>query len=153
MLRFDSIDDLPEAFREQARKKLGGKAEKQAGEASGERPKQAVSKYRNRRCVVCGIPFASEMEGRRYLVLRDMLAKGEITKLKLQPEFTITESYWMPDGRKVKAMRYRADFSYEKSGEVVVEDVKTAGTKTRVFINKSKAVYEKFGVEITLVQA
>ena len=148
MLRFDSVNDLPEALREQARKKLGLQREgaKEAG-TSGK------SKYRNRKCVVCGIPFDSEMEGRRYLVLRDMLTRGEISKLKLQPEFTITESYRLPDGKKVKAMRYRADFSYERDGELIVEDVKTPGTKTRVFINKSKALYEKYGICVDIVEA
>lgn len=148
MLRFDSVNDLPENLREQARKKLGitGEGVKEAG-TSGK------SKYRNRKCVVCGIPFDSEMEGRRYLVLRDMLTRGEISKLKLQPEFTITESYCLPDGKRVKAMRYRADFSYERDGELVVEDVKTEGTKTRVFINKSKALYEKYGICVDIVEA
>lgn len=148
MLRFDSVNDLPENLREQARKKLGlqGEGVKEAG-TSGK------SKYRNRKCVVCGIPFDSEMEGRRYLVLRDMLTRGEISKLKLQPEFTITESYRLPDGKQVKAMRYRADFSYERDGELIVEDVKTPGTKTRVFINKSKALYEKYGICVDIVEA
>lgn len=148
MLRFDSVNDLPENLREQARKKLG---------LTGEGPKEAgtsgKSKYRNRKCVVCGISFDSEMEGRRYLVLRDMLTRGEISKLKLQPEFTITESYRLPDGKQVKAMRYRADFSYERDGELIVEDVKTEGTKTRIFINKSKALYEKYGICVDIVEA
>ena len=148
MLRFDSVNDLPEALREQARKKLGltGEGPKEAGESG-------KSKYRNRKCVVCGIPFDSEMEGRRYLVLRDMLTRGEISKLKLQPEFTITESYLLPDGKRVKAMRYRADCSYERDGEMIVEDEKTPGTKTRVFINKSKALYEKYGICVDIVEA
>lgn len=72
MLRFDSVNDLPENLREQARKKLG---------LTGEGPKEAgtsgKSKYRNRKCVVCGVSFDSEMEGRRYLVLRDMKALYE----------------------------------------------------------------------------
>lgn len=143
MLRFDSVNDLPEALREQAKKKLGMQEAGKAGK----------SKYGNRKCVVCGISFDSEMEGRRYLVLRDMLVRGEISKLKLQPEFTITESYRLPDGKQVKAMRYRADFSYERDGELIVEDVKTPGTKTRVYINKSKAMYEKYGICVTLVEA
>ena len=59
----------------------------------------------------------------------------------------------MPDGRLVKAQRYRADFSYivKDTGEYVVEDVKTDGTKTRVFINKQKLIYEKYGIDVKLV--
>lgn len=152
MPRYNSIADLPEGLRKKAEILMGqqknGSEKKQKTQEKG-----GGSRYHNRKCVVRGIGFDSEMEGRRYLVLCDMLARGEICKLKLQPEFTITESYVLPDGKRVKAMRYRADFSYEKNGELVIEDVKTAGTQTRVFINKSKSVYEKFGVCITLVEA
>lgn len=152
MPRYNSIMDLPEGLREKAEILIG---QQKNSSAPNQKTKErgGGSKYRNRKCVVRGIGFDSEMEGRRYLVLCDMLARGEICKLKLQPEFTITESYLLPDGKRVKAMRYRADFSYEKNGELVIEDVKTSGTKTRVFINKSKSVYEKYGVCITLVEA
>jgi hypothetical protein len=37
------------------------------------------------------------------------------------------------------------------TGEYVVEDVKTEGTKTRVFINKQKLIYEKYGIDVKLV--
>jgi hypothetical protein len=33
----------------------------------------------------------------------------------------------------------------------VVEDVKTEGTKTQVFINKAKLIYEKYGIDAKLV--
>ena len=102
---------------------------------------------------VSGVKFDSAREAERYSVLMIRLGAGEIEKLKLQPEFTITESYRLPDGRCVKAQRYRADFSYiiKDTGEYVVEDVKTEGTKTQVFINKAKLIYEKYGIDVKLV--
>lgn len=113
----------------------------------------AKKKYGNRETWVNGVKFDSRREAERYTVLMLRLGAGEIEKLKLQPEFTITESYKLPDGKRVKAQRYRADFSYtvKATGELVVEDVKTEATKTRVFINKSKLLYDKYGVVVTLV--
>lgn len=112
------------------------------------------SKYGNRVTYVNGVKFDSAREAERYTVLMIRFGAGEIEKLKLQPEFTITESYRMPDGRLVKAQRYRADFSYvdKATGELVVEDVKSEATKTRVFINKAKLLYELYGIDIKVVE-
>lgn len=62
------------------------------------------------------------------------------------------------EGRRVRAIRYQADFSYERptapdvTGEIhwlkVVEDVKSRATKTRVYEIKKKLLQEKFGIEI-----
>ena len=47
------------------------------------------------------------------------------------------------DHRRVLRMRYRADFSYRRGGELIVEDVKSAATRTRVKLNKRKMMEEK----------
>lgn len=111
------------------------------------------NKYGNRETWVNGVRFDSRREAERYTVLMMKLNAGEIERLKLQPEFTITESYKLPDGKRVKAQRYRADFSYyeKKTGKFVIEDVKTEGTKTRVFLNKQKMLYDKYGFVVVLV--
>ena len=157
-MRYNSLDDMPPHLREKVKRQiiqegreaefgLGGKAE--SGKKTGK-----GAKYKNRITYVSGIRFASESEAERYQVLMIRLAAGEIEKLKLQPEFTITESYQLPDGRRVKAQRYRADFSYieKATGELVVEDVKSEATKTRVFINKAKLLYELYGIVVTLIE-
>ena len=86
------------------------------------------------------------------------LTPGQIRELKLQPQFTIQEAFTTPEGRRVRAIRYQADFSYERptapdvTGEIhwlkVVEDVKSCATKTRVYEIKKKLLQEKFGIEI-----
>lgn len=83
---------------------------------------------------------------------------GQIRDLKLQPQFTIQEAYTTPEGQRVRAIRYQADFSYKRptepdcTGEVhwlrVVEDVKSRATKTRVYEIKKKLMREKLGIEI-----
>ena len=166
-MRYGSLAEMPTALRKKveaimraedaakARKNGGypqkrGSDEKTGTQDGGGTP--GGKKYRNRVTYVDGVRFDSKREAERYTVLLVRLNTGEISRLKLQPEFTITEAYMMPDGRKVKAQRYRADFSYVlPDGREVVEDVKTEGTKTQVFINKQKLVYEKYGIEVQLV--
>ena len=100
----------------------------------------------------------SKKEARRYDELMAMLRAGQIRDLKLQPQFTIQEAYTTPEGQRVRAIRYQADFSYKRptepdcTGEVhwlrVVEDVKSRATKTRVYEIKKKLMREKLGIEI-----
>lgn len=102
--------------------------------------------------------FDSKKEARRYDELMAMLRAGQIRDLKLQPQFTIQEAYTTPEGQRVRAIRYQADFSYKRptepdcTGEVhwlrVVEDVKSRATKTRVYEIKKKLMREKLGIEI-----
>lgn len=107
------------------------------------------SKYHNEKAVVNGIRFDSRKEANRYIALMSELASGAISDLKLQPQFTIQESYKTAEGKRVQAIRYVADFSYTRDGAFIVEDVKSEATKTRVYGIKKKLVLERFGVEIT----
>jgi hypothetical protein len=85
-----------------------------------------------------------------------MLRGGVIRKLKLQPQFTLQESFISPDGKRVQAIRYTADFSYEKKSqssssdtwEFIVEDVKVKATQTPQYRTKKKMMMERFGIEI-----
>ena len=94
------------------------------------------------------IRFDSKKEARRYDALLVLLAAGAITELKIQPEFTLTEAYTTPEGERVRAWRYRADFSYKRHGVLIVEDVKSSATRTRVYINNCKMMREKYGIEV-----
>lgn len=101
------------------------------------------------------IRFASKREAARYDELMLMLMDGEIRNLRLQPEYTLQEAYTAPDGERVRAIRYRADFYYELGGkrsdgrewwEAVVEDAK--GHRTDVYKLKKKLMLERHGIEI-----
>lgn len=152
-MRYDSLNDMPPHLREKVKRQIIKEGREAEFGLVGSGGSGKNSKYGNRVTYVGEVKFDSAREAERYTVLMIRLGAGEIEKLKLQPEFTITESYQMPDGRRVKAQRYRADFSYvvKDTGEYVVEDVKTEGTKTRVFINKAKLLYEKYGIDVKLV--
>lgn len=96
-----------------------------------------MSKYNSQKTVVNGIQFDSQKEAARYCALMLLAEAGQIKDLKLQPEFTIQEAFKTPQGESVRAVKYRADFSYfrkveegsEERWERVVEDVKGYRTK------------------------
>lgn len=139
----------------------GPAAQRQIIQKRGEQARQKQSKYRNQPETRGSIRFDSKKEARRYEELMLLLKAGKIRNLKLQPEFTLSEAYTTPEGNRIRAVKYRADFSYERRvllpvgstilWETVVEDVKSRATKTRVYEIKKKLMRERFGIEITEV--
>ena len=63
--------------------------------------------------------FDSQKEARRYDELAALERAGQIRDLRLQVDFTLQEAYTDEAGKRVRAIRYRADFTYRK--QVVVE--------------------------------
>ena len=118
-----------------------------AADGAGEEKKKA-SKYHAEKDKRGNLKFESRKEARRYDALVLLLRRGEISDLRVQPEFTLIEAYTTPDGERVRAMRYRADFSYRRGGELIVEDVKSAATRTRVYLDKRKLMQEKYGITV-----
>jgi hypothetical protein len=101
------------------------------------------------------IRFDSAMEARRYDELMLLLRAKKIRNLKLQPEYTLQEAFTTPEGERIRAIRYKADFSYDRYlgdgyWEHVIEDVK--GLKTQQYLMKRKMMNEK-GFTVTEVQA
>ncbi len=148
-LVYESITDLPPAAREQAVRKL------MEGQRTGRKPfapekaehspqeGQGQSKYHNMPTVVAGIRFDSKKEARRYEYLMLQLQMGIICDLRLQQDFTLQEAYTTAEGKRVRAIRYRADFAYTVcgTGEQVIEDAK--GRRTDVYQIKQKMMAQK----------
>ena len=59
--------------------------------------------------------FDSQKEARRYDELAALERAGKIRDLRMQVDFTLQEAYTDGEGRRVWAIRYKADFSYKKS--------------------------------------
>ena len=136
-LRFESAADMPPRMRELYAKKVT---------PGTQTPKQ--TKYHSTPTERAGIRFDSQKEARRYDELMTMLRRGIITDLRLQPQFTLQESYVTETGARVRAIRYTADFSYRLGGQLVVEDVKSRATRTKEYLRNRKFMRAKFGVEI-----
>lgn len=113
-------------------------------------------KYHNQPTTRRGIRFDSKKEAERYEELMLLLRAGKIRKLKLQADYTLQEAYTTESGERIQAIRYRADFSYERPtkpdpyGTIywipVVEDVK--GVRTETYKLKKKLMQERFGIEV-----
>lgn len=101
----------------------------------------AMTKYYNRKTNRNGITFDSAKEAARYDELMLLLRTGRISELRLQPEFTLQEAFTTPQGEKIRAVKYRADFQYIQDGQVIVEDVK--GYKTKEYELKRKLMAGK----------
>lgn len=100
------------------------------------------------------IRFDSQKEAKVYDELMIRLQAGRIRDLKLQPQFTLQEAYTTPDGTRVRAIRYVADFSFYDcdNGRERVWDVKSKATKTRVYAIKRKLMMERFEIEVEEIE-
>lgn len=170
-----NLSDLPPKYQRQAVEKYM-KQQKRRGPAPSAAAVQntdRASKYRNtptERVTASGavLRFDSQKEARRYdhLILRQQA--GEIRDLRLQVDFTLQEAYTDQEGRRIRAIRYRADFTYYRPPEdgrhaaywadsagtpwvLVVEDVKSRPTRTREYLIKRKLMKEQRGIDITEV--
>lgn len=141
--------------------RLGPAAQRQVLEKLGRLGKARESKYHNQPTTVNGIRFDSRKEANRYMELMALQQAGKIRKLRLQAQYTLQESYITDAGERVRAIRYVADFAYERAllpdctGETrwipVVEDVKSRPTKTAQYEMKKKLLRERFNLTITEV--
>lgn len=105
-----------------------------------------MNKYRNIKVIVDGIPFDSRKEANRYCELKLLQRAGQIQNLVLQKEFELLPKQEV-DGKVVeRAVKYRADFTYEENGKTVVEDTK--GFRTPEYILKRKLMLYRYGIQI-----
>ena len=168
-----NVNDLPPKYQAQALKKYmeqqAQRGSAPAAMAAPEKPKE--TKYHNKpaeRVTPSGavLVFDSQKEARRYDTLISLQNQGQIRDLRLQVDFTLQEAYTDTEGRRVRAIRYKADFTYYRprvlkyatipdvdtgEWEKVVEDVKSRATKTQKYAIKKKLLKERFGIDITEV--
>ena len=160
------VKDLPPKYQAQALQKYMAQQKRRGPPPSpaADGPPKA-SKYHNsptERITPSGavLHFDSQKEARRYDHLAALERAGQIRDLRLQVDFTLQEAYTDTEGRRVRAIRYRADFTYMKArddpwGEyngsfwaLVVEDVKSRATRTKDYIMKRKMMKERFNIDI-----
>lgn len=161
------VKDLPPKYQAQALQKYMAQQKRRGPPPSpaADGPPKA-SKYHNshtERITPSGVVlhFDSQKEARRYDHLAALERAGQIRDLRLQVDFTLQEAYTDTEGRRVRAIRYRADFTYvlkkETIGEytfldqLVVEDVKSRPTRTKEYLLKRKLLKDKLGIDITEV--
>ena len=168
-----NVNDLPPKYQRHALEKYMEQQARRGLMPSAAVPqeKAKANKYHNtptERVTASGavLHFDSQKEARRYDVLTARLQAGQIRDLRLQVEFTLQEAYTDTEGCRVRAIRYKADFTYYRPPEngshaaywadqtgtpwvLVVEDVKSRATKTQKYAIKKKLLKERFGLDIT----
>ena len=126
-------EDLPPKYQRQVEQKLGVQTAKNAVK---------TNKYHAVKETVGKLKFDSKKEKMRFDELMLMEQAGEIEGLKLQHDFTLQEAFTTTDGERVRAIRYRADFTYyDSAGNWIIEDAK--GMKTDIYKLKKKMMAQK----------
>lgn len=98
------------------------------------------SKYKNKKVKIDGHTFDSKKEASRYLELKAMEEAGDIKGLQLQVPYLLQPKFInAKTGKTVRAIYYKADFTYLKDGELIIEDVKSPITRDNpLYIMKKK---------------
>ncbi|MCH7294114.1 DUF1064 domain-containing protein [Acinetobacter higginsii] len=97
-----------------------------------DKPKTAKRNKFNASKVVCdGMTFDSKKEFKRYIELKAMQQRWEITRLEHHTKFELAPKTKLEGEKRAKpAVRYFADFTYYNGeGSYIVEDVKSAATR------------------------
>lgn len=104
------------------------------------------NKFRAVKTELDGHRFDSKAEAKRYSHLKLLERIGEISELELQPQYD-----FVINGMKVCS--YLADFRYRMvaSGDVIVEDVKSAPTRTPEYRIKNKLMKAVHGIDVVEV--
>ena len=99
-----------------------------------------------RKVALDGYVFDSAGESRRYLELKLLAQAGLIRELEVHPRFDLVVNNTLIG-------HYTADFRYS-AGErgLVVEDVKTKGSRTRDYRLRRRIVHALYGVEVMEIE-
>lgn len=91
----------------------------------------APSKYLNKKTTVDGLTYDSAKEARRGAQLAMMQDAGMIADLKRQVSYVLAPAVTLAGERRKKPpLRYVADFTYMRDGQLVIEDVKSEHSRT-----------------------
>lgn len=122
-----------------------------------------TNKYLNRKTEIDGRVFDSRKEARYYLYLKQRVADGAISDLRMQVPYELVPAVWEEQvvhlktkdkvvRRQVqKPITYVADFVYVNNvtGMTIVTDVK--GFRTKEYFLKKKMMRAFLGISITEV--
>lgn len=166
--QIDDLNALPERYRKQAMAQMEEQQRNRAAreavrivqnteKKTGQTPARKMHNKPTERQMPNGKirKFDSRKEAGRYDELAMLLKAGTIRDLKIQPQFTLKESYVTAEGERSAAVRYIADFSYTRYDAernewvLVVEDVKSEHTrKNKDYRIKAKMMQEIMGITV-----
>ena len=111
----------------------------------------SYNKYKNKKTIVDGIKFDSEMESHYYIYLKQLKEIGEVVDFVLQPTYLLQEGFDL-NGKRIRPITYKADFKViYKDGHEEVIDVK--GKLTEEFkIKRIMLLYRYRDINFKCVQ-
>lgn len=121
-----------------------------AAKAAGFDPSPRRNKFGARKKEIDGITFDSTKEAKRYQALKLLEQTGQIRDLRTQVEYLLIPKQKKQDGGLERPASYSADFVYfDRSGALVVEDVKSEPTRKKPdYILRRKLMLMVHGIEI-----
>ena len=102
----------------------------------------SYNKYKNKKTIIDGFKFDSEMESHYYIYLKQLKEIGEVVDFVLQPIYLLQEGFNL-NGKRIRPITYKADFKViYKDGHEEVIDVK--GKITEEFKIKRKMLLYRY---------
>ena len=102
----------------------------------------SYNKNKNKKTMIDGFKFDSEMESHYYLYLKQLKEIGEVVDFVLQPTYLLQEGFDL-NGKRIRPITYKADFKViYKDGHEEVIDVK--GKLTEEFKIKRKMLLYRY---------
>lgn len=91
-----------------------------------------TSKYKAKKVEYNNIKFDSKSEMEYYLYLLKLELSGQVSDIELQPKYVLIPSYVNSKGKKIREIKYIADFKYKlvEANKWVIIDVKGMPTET-----------------------
>jgi hypothetical protein len=97
---------------------------------SGQKTASKRNKFNATKIEKDGMKFDSVKEYKRYIELKALMQRGEISELRCQVKFVLAPKVKLEGEKRTKPeLRYFADFTYLSNGALIVEDVKSAVTR------------------------
>ena len=91
--------------------------------------------------------FDSKKEADRFGDLLMLMKAGKIRDLRLQVEFTLVEGYITVTGKRVKPIKYKADFTYTELEMRTPENGENEVIQSLDFVIPSR--YQEFGLDVS----
>lgn len=108
-----------------------------------------ATKYGSKKVEVDGYTFDSKIEARYYEQLKWLLEHKQIKGFRLQPRYTLLESF-KKNGKTFRKIEYIADFEiHHLDGSIEVVDVK--GIETEAFRIKRKLFEKLYPYQLSIV--
>ena len=100
------------------------------------------NKYKNKKTMIDGFKFDSEMESHYYLYLKQLKEIGEVVDFVLQPTYLLQEGFNL-NGKRIRPITYKADFKviYKDGHE---EEIDVKGKLTEEFKIKRKMLLYRY---------